>query len=268
MVIARKSPRLANKPSRKANQPSQSDAEVASNLSSTSETNPATSGQLSALRAYEQEEAIREAAHETEMADLREELDILRAKRMNLEMDQSVPTHAEIIDIRSDPRFRPLVVDYSYVDPIYFHQIARNEFDPRDISNLENEVSIEEGRGSNDIRDLAHLIRCLGVYWQAKLHFAPQSKRDNLSRAFHLYQDHLLKLYPVYTWDSVRDYHLRFHLTIGYDTDNPDLWRKPADGVLYGHLVQQSAPRRRTRNRKRTHRKKKPQHNSDSINPR
>lgn len=232
------------------------------------------SGELSALRAREREHAIRKAAGEAEIARLKEELERLRTERKKREsdqvesghvairaemesMNQSVPFQSEDVDILLDPRFQSLVADYSLVEPIYFRQIADNKFDPMDISNLENEIYMEEGWRSNGIRDLAHLIRCLGVYWQAKLHFAPQSKRESLSRAFHLYQDQLLSLYQIFTWDSLRDYHLRFHLSIRYQTDSPDLWRKPAGSAIYGRLVHRRRPRdrgRANRNQRRNQR--------------
>ncbi|MCJ1264044.1 hypothetical protein MMC22_003915 [Lobaria immixta] len=265
MVTARRSTRLAQS-SRHAVRPV---AAVTSNLSSTLQTQSATSGELSAPRAREREHAIRKATSEAEIARLKEELERLRTERLRIERkkremnlaerdhvairtemeakDQSVPFQSEDVDILLDPRFQSLVADYPLVEPIYFRQIAGNKFDPMDISNLENEIYMDEGWKSNGIRDLAHLIRCLGVYWQAKLHFAPQSRREGLSRAFHLYQDQLLSLYPVFTWDSLRDYHLRFHLSIRYQTDNLDLWRKPAGSAIYGRLVHQSRPRNRGR---------------------
>lgn len=70
-------------------------------------------------------------------------------------------------------------------------------------------------------------MRCLGVQWQGKLHFAPPGIRESLSRAFMLYQDRLLRLYALNTWDSVRLFHFLFHKSRVYQgTDDPIMWRQ------------------------------------------
>ena len=44
----------------------------------------------------------------------------------------------------------------------------------------------EVDAGPNDVKGLAHRLRCLGVYWQANLHFAPAGIRKSIFRAFML----------------------------------------------------------------------------------
>lgn len=90
------------------------------------------------------------AAKQAENAHLSEEWERLQSPRRNRErsqserdqaampteimaMDQSVPLHSDTVNTLHDPRFGPLAVDYSCVDPIYFRQIADNIFDPMDI---------------------------------------------------------------------------------------------------------------------------------------
>ncbi|MCJ1348635.1 hypothetical protein MMC31_006867 [Peltigera leucophlebia] len=144
-----------------------------------------------------------------------------------------------------DSRVTPLTADFPAIIPLYFKQILENKFDPINISKLCMEVSLvrptnksiklkkgleittgEDDAGPNDVKGLAHLLRCLGVYWQANLHFAPVGIRETLSRAFMLYQDRLLRLYTLHTWDSVRLFHFLFHKFRVYQgSQPPDLLR-------------------------------------------
>lgn len=76
-----------------------------------------------------------------------------------------------------------LTVDFPAINPMFFKQILENTFDPINISKLCMDVSLlrpttkliklkkgieintgEENSGPNDIKRLAYLIQCLGVY--------------------------------------------------------------------------------------------------------
>ncbi|MCJ1461408.1 hypothetical protein MMC07_000005 [Pseudocyphellaria aurata] len=69
----------------------------------------------------------------------------------------------------------------------------------------------DEDASEFDITGQATLIRCLGVYFQIKFHFAPDERIRSLPAAFQRHEDHLCKLYARYTWESVRSFHLNFH---------------------------------------------------------
>ena len=74
---------------------------------------------------------------------------------------------------------------------------------------------------------LPHLIRCLGVYWQVLLHLASSGIKDSLCRAFQTYQDRLLLHYTIYTWESVRVFHIIFHRGRVYQgVNDPAGWRR------------------------------------------
>lgn len=90
-----------------------------------------------------------------------------------------------------DSRVTPLTADFPAINPMFFEQILKNKFDPINISKLCIDPSLirpttksielkknieintrEDNAGPNDIRELAHLLRCLGIYGQVKLNFA------------------------------------------------------------------------------------------------
>lgn len=85
----------------------------------------------------------------------------------------------------------PLTADFPTIKPMFFKQILENKFNSINISKLCMDVSLvqlttksielkkgieintrEDNAGPNNIKGLVHLLYCLGVYWQIKLHFA------------------------------------------------------------------------------------------------
>ena len=146
----------------------------------------------------------------------------------------------------TDPCLLPLIIEYPAINSIYFRQILNNKFDPINISKLCTDVVLikptvkrvnlakgyeliqeEDDASPGDIKGLPHLIRCLRVYWQVLLHLAPSGIKDSLCRAFQIYQDRLLLHYTIYTWESVRVFHIIFHRGRVYQgVNDPAEWRR------------------------------------------
>ena len=216
---------------------------------------PRTPDHLIELRA--QRDAATKARHDAEAAQLLREIQESQAIVISSQastasgsvVNGAAPAMADAASYFNegmDSRVTPLTADFPAINPMFFKQILENKFDPINISKLCMDVSLvrpttksielkkgieintgEDDAGPNDIKGLAHLLRCLGVYWQVKLHFAHTGIRESLSRAFMLYQDRLLRLYTSHTWDSVRLFHLLFHKSRVYQgIDDPGMWRR------------------------------------------
>lgn len=150
-----------------------------------------------------------------------------------------------------------LRTEYPMISHTYFRQIAENKFDPVNLSklctdvvlaktatktiNLAKGIEIQTGEKDasvSELKGLPHLICCLGVYRQIKLHLAPPSLRHSLCRAFSIYQDWLLWLYPIHTWESLRNFHVIFHKSRIYQgIDGPVRWKHPDLSLEHAHLV-------------------------------
>ncbi|MCJ1463077.1 hypothetical protein MMC07_001682 [Pseudocyphellaria aurata] len=141
-------------------------------------------------------DALRKTRRDNEMADLRKQIAELQGEQ-SLRKDEGM-----------DPRFLPLKTRFSAVKAKNFRQIYGNDFDPINITQVKLK---DEDAVATDIKGLAVLIGCLGVYFQVELHFAPDEKIRSLSAAFQMYEDHMCKWYSTYTWESVRSFHLNFH---------------------------------------------------------
>ena len=154
----------------------------------------------------------------------------------------------------------PLIIEYPAINSIYFRQILNNKFDPINISKLCTDVVLikptvkrvnlakgyeliqkEDDASPGDIKGLPHLIRCLGVYWQVLLHSAPSGIKDSLCRAFQIYQDRLLLHYTIYTWESVRVFHIIFHRGLVYQgVNDPAGWRRSDTTVENMYLTRRT----------------------------
>lgn len=161
-----------------------------------------------------------------------------------------------------DPRFLPLKTRFSAAKPQVFRSILQDDFDPISITRLCNDVAVsraqskyidlgdnlevklkDEDASKSDIKGLVVLIRCLRVYSQIKLHFAPDEKFRSFSAAFQKYKDHLCKLYATYTWESIRSFHLNFHqMAINDGVDNPERWSRIDTFLENTTLVKQDRP--------------------------
>ena len=131
---------------------------------------------------------------------------------------ETQPSQTRVIAESMDKILLPLRTEYPMISQTYLRQIAENKFDPINLSKLCTDVVLaktatktislakgieiqtgEEDASVTELKGLPHLIRCLGVYWQIRLHLAPSSLRHSLCRAFSIYQDRLLWLYPMHT---------------------------------------------------------------------
>ena len=111
----------------------------------------------------------------------------------------------------------PFCTEYPMISHTYFHQIAENKFDPVNLSklctnvilaktatktiNLAKSIKIqteEENTSVSELKELPHLVCCLGVYWQIKFYLASPSLKHSLCRAFSMYQNRLLWLYLMH----------------------------------------------------------------------
>ena len=76
------------------------------------------------------------------------------------------------------------------------------------------------------------MVRCLNVYWQIRLHFAPPPLFKDLGQAFSIYLDRLLYLYTLNTWESVKEFHICFHKMRIYEGIDDPIGFKSIDGTL------------------------------------
>ena len=146
----------------------------------------------------------------------------------------------------------PLRTQYPMISQTYLRQIAENKFDPVNLPKLCTNVVLtktaiktislakgieiqtgEEDASAAELKCLPHLIRCLGFYWQIRLHLAPSSLRHSLCRAFSIHQDRLLWLYPMHTWESLRTFHIIFHKSRIYQ----GMWKHPDLSLEHAHLI-------------------------------
>ncbi|MCJ1262795.1 hypothetical protein MMC22_002665 [Lobaria immixta] len=181
-----------------------------------------------------QRDALRRSRRQDELADIRKQIKNLQGQKPRTK------------DEGMDPCFFPLKTRFSAVKAKYFSQIFDNNFDPIDLTRLCNDVSFSRahsksfdlGASEYDIRGLAILIRCLGVYFQRRLHFASDDKVRALSAAFQKYEDYLCMLYSIYTWESVWSLHLVFHqMAINDGVDNPENWSLRTDTSLENSIL-------------------------------
>lgn len=161
---------------------------------------PYTPNHLIELRA--QGDATIKARHDVEAAQLlwkilESQAIVISSQTFNtsaIVVNRSTPAmvaKASYFNAGKDSRVSPLTADFPTINPMFFKQMLENKFDPINISKLCIDVSLvwlttkmiqlkkdieintgEDDAGPNDIKRLAHLLCCLEVYWQAKLHFA------------------------------------------------------------------------------------------------
>ena len=128
-------------------------------------------------------------------------------------------------------RLLPLISHFFAVKVKYLRQILNNKFDPINISHLCNNVMInhayqskyvdlgknikvkmkEEDALEFDIKRLAILMKSLLIYFQIQLYFTEDENVQLLEAAFALYQGRLCKYHSIYTWESVRLFHITFY---------------------------------------------------------
>ena len=78
------------------------------------------------------------------------------------------------------------------------------------INGLEIEAK-EENCTTADAKGIIPLLRAFHVYTQILVFLAAPGNKLQLQLALGKYVEHLMMLWEIYTWDSVRAYHFDFH---------------------------------------------------------
>lgn len=125
----------------------------------------------------------------------------------------------------------PLMREYRSVDIQYIRDIKKNKFKPENVMKLSTSVrrTREAAKslkiGSNgleikakkedctiaDAKGIILLLRAFHVYTQILVFLAAPGNKLQLQLALGKYAEHLMMLWEMYTWDSVRAYHFDFH---------------------------------------------------------
>ena len=101
----------------------------------------------------------------------------------------------------------------------------------------------EEDASEYDIKGLAILMRGLLVYFQIQLHFAEDKNIRSLGAAYTSYQGRLCRHHSIYTWESVRSFHISFHQTaINQGVRNPVVWNGIDTTLESAILVKRDKP--------------------------
>ena len=151
----------------------------------------------------------------------------------------------------------PLMREYRSVDIQYIRDIKKNKFKPENIMKLSTSVrrtreaakslkigtsgleieAKEEDCTTADAKGIIPLLRAFHVYTQILIFLAAPGIKLQLQLALGKYAEHLMMLWEMYTWDSVRAYHFDFHQArILEGIDDPLAWKTP-DHELKQYLL-------------------------------
>ena len=147
--------------------------------------------------------------------------------------------------------------EYRSVDIQYIWDIKRNKFKPENIMKLSTSVrrtreaakglkigtngleteAKEEDCTTADAKGIIVLLRAFHVYTQILIFLAAPGNKLQLQLALDRYAEHLMMLWEMYNWDSVRAYHFNFHQArILEGIDDPVAWKTP-DHELKQYLL-------------------------------
>ena len=151
----------------------------------------------------------------------------------------------------------PLMREYRSVDIQYIRDIKKNKFKPENIMKLSTSVrrtreaakslkigtngleieAKEEDCTIADVKGIIPLLRAFHVYTQILVFLAAPGNKLQLQLALGRYAEHLMMLWEMYTWDSVRAYHFDFHQArILEGIDDSLAWKTP-DHELKQYLL-------------------------------
>lgn len=221
------------------------------------------SDELIKLRA--QKKALLKSQRNNELAQFTKDVaELLKGSKSAIDNDDD--------DEGTDPRLTPLKAQLSAVKVNYIRQIL-NTFAQLNISRLCNDVTIfrgfqsryidlgknievkmkEDNASELDIKGPAVLMRGLLVNFQIQLHFVEHNKVRLLGAAYSSYQGRLCRHYSIYTWESVRSFHIHSHQTaINERIRDPfyliqnrhHLWKKiPSSPKEINHPMAQTLPK-------------------------
>ncbi len=151
----------------------------------------------------------------------------------------------------------PYMREYWSVDIQYIRDIKKNKFKPENIMKLSTSVrrtreatkspkigtngleieAKEENCTIADAKGIIPLLRAFHVYTQILVFLAAPGNKLQLQLALGRYAEHLMVLWEMYTWDSVRAYHFDFHQArILEGIDDAQAWKTP-DHELRQYLL-------------------------------
>ena len=151
----------------------------------------------------------------------------------------------------------PLMREYRSVDIQYIRNIKKNKFKPENIMKLSTSVrhtreaakslkigtsgleieAKEEDCTTADGKGIIPLLQAFHVYTQILVFLAAPGNKLQLQLALGKHAEHLMMLWEMYTWDSVRAYHFDFHQArILEGIDDSLAWKTP-DHELKQYLL-------------------------------
>ncbi len=147
--------------------------------------------------------------------------------------------------------------EYRSVDIQYIRDFKKNKFKPENIMKLSTSVrrtreaakslkigttgleieAREDDCTTADAKGIIPLLWDFHVYKQILVFLAAPGNKLQLQLALGKYAEHLMMMWEMYTWDSVREYHFDFHQArILESIDNSVAWRTP-DHKLKQYLL-------------------------------
>ena len=150
-----------------------------------------------------------------------------------------------------------LMRKYWSINILYIRDIKKNKFKPENIMKLSTSVrrtreaakslkigtngleieAKEEDCTIADVKGIIPLLRAFHVYTQILVFLAAPGNKLQLQLALGRYAEHLMMLWEMYTWDSVRAYHFDFHQArILEGIDDSLAWKTP-DHELKQYLL-------------------------------
>ena len=151
----------------------------------------------------------------------------------------------------------PYAREYRSVDIQYIRDIKKSKFKPENIMKLSTSVrrtreaakslkignngleieAKEEDCTTADAKGIIPLLRAFHVYTQILVFLAAPGNKLQLQLALSKYAEHLMMLWKMYTWNSVRAYHFDFHQArILEGIDDAQAWKTP-DHELKQYLL-------------------------------
>ena len=164
--------------------------------------------------------------------------------------------------------------EYWSMDIHYIRDIKKNKFKPENIMKLSTSVrrtreaakslrigtsgleieAKEEDCTTADAKGIIPLLRAFHVYAQILIFLAAPGNKLQLQLALGKYAEHLMMLWEMYTWDSVRAYHFDFHQArILEGIDDSVAWKTPDHELKQYLLVPRPARNTNTSDNRSNH---------------
>ena len=114
------------------------------------------------------------------------------------------------------PRVQPLVHIFPAVEPKHFHDMLRNSFRPPDIIKLSTEFTAtgalkKDNAVEADTKNMSDLLYHFDIYSVALATLQDEPLRFELLRALVIYKLRLHEHHKIYSFQSIRDFHFKFH---------------------------------------------------------